>query len=73
MSFKAKYIVLYLIMWALMYACTSTWVWVRGSDRTVIHTSGSELDSIMLRHGIFADNNNMDTVVVKQRVIDSIK
>ena len=72
MGFKVRYMIFYLLCWALLYACTSTWVWVRGSDRVTIGTE-SELDSIQIGGGEWylsdddqiGSKKTIDTVSVK--------
>ena len=69
---KVVYIVFYVVLTVLMYACTATWVWVRGSDRVTIGTE-SALDSIQIGGGEWylsdddqiGSKKTIDTVSVK--------
>ena len=72
MSFKAKYVIFYLFCWALMYACTTTWIWVRGSDKVTIQADDS-IDSLRIGggHWDWSDDDQIggrkstDTIKVK--------
>ena len=60
-----------------MYGCTATWVWVIGSDDAKIVVDNN-LDSIDAKgtytlFGPGGNNKPSDTVVVRERLIDTLK